>query len=214
MNQNQLLKSVTDLQVQKFLSDEIAICQAHRVKIKVEDSVTVANGGSDCHGWFQDRPALLVIAVGKPVEDWLPTFVHESCHRDQWIEQDPTWTNLIKNYFDANLILDMWVYKAVELTPRQLTKVVKSIINNELDCEKRSLAKIQKFNLPINQIEYIQKANAYIFYYLAIAATRQYATKNAAYENPKIWKKMPVDFAKRYSKISSKLLKLYLKHSW
>jgi hypothetical protein len=62
----------------------------------------------------------------------------------------------------------------------------------ELDCEKRSVAKIKQFKLPINIKEYIQKANAYIFFYRALSKTRKWTTKDKSpYTVEAVWKKMP-----------------------
>ncbi len=46
--------------------------------------------------------------------------------------------------------------------------------NLELDCEKRSVEKILKYNLPIDIKEYIQKANCYVFFYNHMKKTRQW----------------------------------------
>lgn len=213
--ENYDINNINNKQIKKFVQDEIDHCTQHKIKVQLKNSETVAFNGAECGGYFMDEPNLLLaVAIGKDPETWLPVFVHETCHKDQYVEKDPVWDLKIKEYFNAGDIFDMWLNHAVELTKSQLKEVLKQVMLVEIDCEKRSLEKIKRYNLPINHIEYIQKSNAYIFYYHAIARKREWGSKDAPYENPKIWQEMPVDFNQDYSKINRNMLNLFFKHCW
>ena len=209
------LKTITDTVITNFVQLEISHCKSNNVKVTLKNTTEVDCNGVECSGYFCTDPnPELVVAMGKHPSDWLATFVHETCHKDQWVEQSPVWNKKIKEYFDAADIFDMWLNNAVELTKNQLNDVLEQVMMVEIDCEKRSIEKIKKYNLPIDVIEYTQKANSYIYYHHAIAYKRQWGAKTAPYENPNVWTKMPLDFNQNYSKINRKMLNLYLKHCW
>lgn len=209
------ITTIEDKHILNFVQTEINHCTQHNVQVQLKNKDTVGLNGVECGGYFMDEPAsVLAVAMGKKYKDWLPTFVHETCHKDQFVENAPVWNLRIKEYFNANDILDMWLNHAVELTKPQLNQVLDQVIAVELDCEKRSLEKIKKYNLPIDHVEYIQKSNAYIYYHFAIARMREWGHKSAPYDNPKVWQKMPVDFDQNYSKISRSMMSLFLRHCW
>jgi hypothetical protein len=86
----------------------------------------------------------------------------------------------------------MWLQHVVDLNPEQLKNVVDKVLEMELDCEKRSIEKIKKYKLPINVKEYTQKANAYMYFYRALAKTRKWTNKSKSpYSLTNIWKQMP-----------------------
>jgi hypothetical protein len=209
------INQLTDQHILNFVKSEIDHCAQNQIEVQLTNCDTVALNGVECGGYFMDTPnGVLAVAMGKQYLEWLPTFVHETCHKDQYVEKSPVWDLKIKEYFNANDILDMWLNQAVELTKPQLKSVLDQVIAVELDCEKRSIEKIKKYNLPIDQTEYIQKANAYVYYHFAIVRMREWGHKSVPYENPKIWQKMPVDFNQNYSTINRKLMNLLLRHCW
>jgi len=206
------LKNEKDPRINNFIQAEITHCKQHRIKIELIEVESVDVSGTACGGFFIDEPKpKIVVATDKPLEKWLPIFVHESCHKDQFIEKDPVWTAKIKKHFDANNIFDQWINHACELNPRQLSSVIRQIIALELDCEQRAVQKIQKYDLPIDVKEYTQKANAYIWQHRAIQKTRSWGNETA-HESKELWQQMPVDFCSRYARISTKMLDLFKKH--
>jgi hypothetical protein len=201
-----------DPRINNFIQAEIAHCKQNKIKIELVDEESVEVNGGACSGYFIDSPKpKIVVATGKSFEEWLPILIHESCHKDQWLEKDPNWTASIKEHFDANDILDMWLNHAVELKPKQLSKVISQVIALELDCEQRAVRKIQQHDLPISIEQYTQKANAYVWQHRVVQKTRSWG-KDTAYSNEKLWGNMPVDFCDSYAKISNKMFKLFVKH--
>ena len=206
------MKNKIDPRINNFIQAEITHCKQHRIKIDLIKVESVDVSGTACGGFFIDEPKpKIVVATNKPLAKWLPIFVHESCHKDQFIEQDPVWTAKIKKHFDANNIFDQWINHACELNPRQLSNIIRQIIALELDCEQRSVRKIQHYNLPIDLTEYTQKANAYIWQHRVIQKTRSWG-KDTAYDSVELWRQMPVDFCDSYARISTKMFDLFMKH--
>jgi hypothetical protein len=210
-----LLDQIDNPNVQQFLKKEIDHCVNHNIKIKFQSTKFIEVNGVDCCGYFEDMPKpFMHVAINKPLLEWLPIFIHESCHKDQYLEKTQVWSQKIRDYFDAGNILDMWLNEAVELTPKQLKEVINQIIQVELDCEKRTVEKIKTNNLPLNIEEYIQQANSYILYHHLLAQTRSYPGKACPYELKELWSQMPKTFEGNYTTISKKISKLLQKHCW
>lgn len=216
MNQNlSVLETIDHPKIKQYLLEEIDICQKHNVEISLENTASIIFFDEPYSGYFLSEPTVeLHVAIGKPLLDWLPIFIHESCHRDQWIDNTPEYAALIKGRFNAGDIIDMWIAHAVELNKHQLKEAIDQIIAVELDCEKRSVAKIQKYQLPIDLKEYIQKSNSYILYHLAVAHKRAWSIRNFVFEDPNIWGQMPSTFDQNYQQIDPKLLQVFLDNCW
>jgi len=85
----------------------------------------------------------------------------------------------------------------------------------ELDCEKRAVKNIKKYNLPVNIETYIQKANSYILFYNYVKETRQWSKPgNAPYalKNKELWSLCPTKFMpdSYYEKIPRKIYKKFI----
>lgn len=90
--------------------------------------------------------------------------------------------------FETVDIVMLWIENKIELNENQLDEYIKLSRNVELDCERRSVSKIEAFNLPINVKEYIQKANSYIFFYTAMKKTKAwYVPGKEPYRNKEVW---------------------------
>jgi hypothetical protein len=163
-------------------------------------------------GFFDDEGKVLATATGN--SKWVETFVHETCHRDQWSEKDPVFTQQIKG-FERHNIIDMWLKGVVELNPKQLDSVIHGIMDLELNNEKRSAAKIKKLNLPIDVKMYIKRANAYVFFHKAMQVKRKWY-KLQPWSRQAILEAMPDKFLakKDYYNIDKKLLQLMLNGCW
>ena len=206
------LESIEDENIKNFIQSELANCKKHKISVEIIKNTDV---NSDCNGQFSDEPnPCLTVNISNNIDEWLHIFVHETCHKDQFLERSSVWTAKIGDEFDSLDIFDLWIERHVELKKHQLRPVLDHIIQVELDCERRAVAKIQKYNLPINITEYIQKSNSYIWYYHAAAHQRAYTQRTTPYDNPELWSKMPVDFNNNYSIINSKMLKLFIKYCY
>lgn len=208
------INTVENENIRKFIQSELAHCAKNKVRVELVQAPADFNG-VESSGHFGDNPSTgLTVNITNNIDEWLPIFVHESCHKDQFLEKTDIWNKRIGDEYDALEIFDMWIEHHVELKQHQLRPVLEYVVQVELDCERRSVAKIQQHNLPINISEYTQKANAYIWYYHAAAHHRAYSQRTSPYVNPEIWTKMPVDFDNNYSTIKSKMLKLFTKYCY
>ena len=190
------------LDIVAFIDDERLSCEAQLINMTLVDSVSVdvSDGPTQGNGCFEestgdDMRGTLTCAVGKPLEEWLPTFVHETCHKDQFIEQTDVWLDGIYGSYESMDFIDLWIRGLVELSATQKDRYFKASILVELDCEIRAVAKIEKYNLPINVTEYIQRANAYVLFYQVMRRTRKwYTIGKEPYAVESVWTKMPKTF--------------------
>ncbi len=186
-----------------FLAKEIADCQARGIDVKFHPTSTIMLGGLETSGWFDEET--LQVAIDRPLQDWLPVFVHESCHKDQFVEKVPVWNTKIGKQ-DACELLDMWLEDEIEMTPKRLAACIEKNQAVELDCEKRSIEKIKAYGLPIDIELYTKKANGYVWFYRTLPITRTWLV--APYNNPKLLALMPTHFDNDYSELPSGFLEI------
>lgn len=185
------------------------------MKLKFADSVSM--GSLKVNGYFCNAERVLAVALGrmskpKPMTEWLSTFVHESCHMDQYLENSRVWTHTIMGCNPSELI-DLWMREVVELKPRVLQQMILGVLNLELDCERRSVKKIKKQKLPIDIEEYTQKANSYVYFYHMVGQRREwYHIGTEPYNVPAVWQAMPKTFANDYTQLPAEYKKLYVEH--
>lgn len=188
-------------------------CEENGVKHLFPDTPKVSYQGSEhmqVSGYFNDVPELvLACAIGKPVEEWIEIAVHESCHMDQWLDKDELWSNIRKDGVDCDKNMDDWL-GGKEFSVEEYTHFVRTMQLVEIDCEIRSVKKIQTLGLSINIDNYIKKANSYLFFYTVILQTKKWCEK-PPYSVPEIVNAMPGYFlpVKEYLSISDEILKLY-----
>lgn len=189
--------------------------------ISPRSHVIYAGDGIPCSGYFLANPVtkqnMLAVGIGKPLEDWLPVLLHESCHMDQFIEQCKAWTDCTLPDADGKDSTDIvfhWIaggdigdYDIVDMLHRSMMV--------EKDCEERTLRKIIDFGFQdiINTEEYIQKSNSYILFYPFILERGKFYDKGREpYNVPEVWKHAPKTFDWTYDGIPSDLLKAFRKH--
>ena len=114
--------------VSTFVFDVIERAKEHKVKI-ILDPNKVDFGDGEVSGLFDSDNLELTVNTNKPVLDWLPIFVHESCHMDQHIEGAKVWIDLDIKGHDACTLLDMWLSRIVDLNPDQLTNVTNKVLD-------------------------------------------------------------------------------------
>lgn len=201
-----------------FISDLIYKCAEHNVAF-IASGETHVNG---CNGYFddefknlspvitEDTKAVLACAMGKAEELWFPVLLHESCHMDQWIEQCPVWTEGYMGERDTSSILFDWVDGNIELDEIDLNNIVTSVLDVELDCEKRAAKKIETYGLDMDVKRYIQTANSYVMFHRFIQKHRKwYKPHQEPYNLPHIWKQFPDHWLDDYSELPEELEELY-----
>jgi hypothetical protein len=147
---------------------------------------------------------VLTCAIDRP--DYLQILVHESCHMDQYLNDPVIWK--IGDSYDE---LHAWLDRSCII--RDIDQHINNVQDIELDCEKRAILKIKKYKLPIKQSEYIQRANAYLYFFSYLKHSRTWpSVDKAPYSQEIIWKQMPKTFQKSYRKLSKKYFNLFETH--
>lgn len=186
-----------------FLEHTLIIAIKNGIELNLPDAPEVEYPGTSgimCAGYFTGTK--FACAMGKPTEEWLPIFAHESCHMDQYLEDPIKWKE-----YDIIDQIDPWLEGKIELTPEQLKEVIDKVIELELDCERRTVAKIYEWELELDLNEYIKRANAYLFFYRFVQLTRTwYGGVNAFYRNPEIVSLCPDTFLESYETVPQEIL--------
>ena len=199
--------SKLDPVVINFISLELDKCRQHGIAIKMPFKKTVIHSGVKCAGYFESDPLEFAVAVGRSHKFWLNTFVHETCHIDQWREDLPVWYEKV-NDEDPLDLMDAWIQGEITLDQASIKRMFDIVVEIELDCEKRSVEKIKQYNLPIKLDTYIRKSNAYVWSYRLLQVTREW-DHTGAYECPDIWRKMPKHFDNDYSCLPEPISKIF-----
>lgn len=187
--------------VELFLTDLKHTCKEHGITLKFTKGMRVmVEPGIMCSGYFDVANKMLVVAKGN--ESWLANLVHESCHIDQWLEQTKIWK---KEEKFGTVIFDRWLSGK---NVKSIRKSINNLLALELDCEKRAIKKIVEYDLPINTVTYIQRANAYILYYRYV-----YETGHWSNESIGLYDGIPSRFMSDsyYKRLSDKIRKIFVK---
>lgn len=200
--------------IENFVSEERKKGITSNVFFDLEYSEKVFYGNIKCNGFFESQynyqgknGPYLCVAIKKSLNKWLPIFIHETCHMDQWLENSPLW--LTSKDF---ALLDNWL-EGKEYPIKEIIEFIHKVILVEADCERRTIEKIKKYNLPIDTKYYAQRANAYLYYYQWLVANRL-LYKTAPYEVPEIIGFMPEEIKSddEYLKpLSTGMMKLFNK---
>ena len=180
MNKQSVRKSVKPrTRIAAFIGE--CVIRYHKThSLTFARGATLRLGKTRCSGWCDDTN--IKVATGSDFTHWLGVLAHESCHADQ-IRQDRKWFKLA----DQGLAcLDAWLQGGKAVRVRKATL---QSIRLEHDCEARSIAKIRRHKLPINLVEYTQKANAYLLGYHVTLRERKWCFR--AYRDKTIWSRMP-----------------------
>lgn len=157
-----------------FIKDVRKIARANDITIKLPKTefVYCEDDPIPSCGYFQSEGPLLVVGTGgKSIKSWVATLVHESCHMDQFIEDQFLWTKCAPGY---EVFFDWLWDEDYVVKENVLYEAVQDIIRLELDCERRSIKKIREYNLPIDIPQYIRGANVYLYSYLYMLQVRKW----------------------------------------
>lgn len=174
------------------------------------DDVLRLDNGDIVSGYFRDKPHLeLAIAIGLGRRHWLSTLVHEFSHFEQWRDYDPTYI-VRYNKTTPDTIIQKWL-GGKDYNERTINKCIDLVKKCELNCERRAVKNIKKYNLPIDIKEYSKQASAYIHSYNYLKLTRRWNPPNELFpsEITAIIDEMPATLNGRYNKMSKRLLEIY-----
>lgn len=203
----------------KLVSDILNKAELKNIKITIskEKDIPYPISNSPVSGFFVINGRYpngeLGIATGEDFTEWIKVLIHESCHIDQFLEQDFNWTNnfiydckdnKIKESID---LLEEWT-DGRDFSKSIIKDLIDSCLNIELDCEIRAIKKIKKYNLDIDIENYIKQANSYIYFYRFLENYKTWFTICPHYIK-KIWTKMPSHFDNDYSTVPEEYKKLF-----
>jgi hypothetical protein len=198
--------------VKLFIDHLKNFAKENNIKLFLSPEKGVSLGGPNifCNGYFDGDNRLLACAMGKDISYWLLILLHESSHMDQFLENDPTWTNNI-----GLVQTDEWLAGKEDVDLNVIAEEIRTSIDIEVDCEKRTVEKIKKWSLDkiIDTEEYIQKSNAYILFYLWMKKNRSwYTIGKEPYNIDEIVSIMPKTFDIDYTKLEPKIEEVFDKY--
>lgn len=162
-----------------------------------------------CNGYFDDVSKVLTVGINKPLNQWFSTLVHESCHFDQWRENCKAWRDYYADSCSDN-ILDKILSGEVVLSEEENKRYFAISRDLELDCERRTIDKIRKYNLPIDIKEYTRSAAAYILFYNYVAKYKKwYIIGKEPYNTKELIAVMPDTLDGDFSKLEPALEPLF-----
>jgi hypothetical protein len=187
--------------MKELIKDTRRIAKKNGCKIFLSRSKGVKCNGETLrsNGYFDSEGRILAVAVNKPESVWLKVFLHESCHMDQWLENEPLWEKWGVGY---NSFFE-WLQGDLDLTKMQLLRSFADVIACEKDCEQRAIAKIRKYNLDINIELYTQSANTYLFSYSKVMQYKKWV--QGIYLNKNLLRYAPKRFQSDYLNVPKKL---------
>ena len=196
--------------INQLIDDTKKVAKRHGVKLRVVKGDFVQFGETKSNGFFDPETKLLAVAFNANFKD---TFIHESCHMDQWIEDSQ-----ISAEYDSivtTLLFDVLSGEAqYEGNEAAFAEQVRISRDLELDCERRSVAKIKQYNISdIDTSVYTKKANSYIFFYTYLLTTRKwYEIGKEPYSLEEVWRESPDHFDNDYSVIPENLKQAFDKY--
>jgi len=191
----------------RFKRDVRKTAKANGIKIKLlkKDSVSSRYDKLPCHGYFSDEDMELCVAIKGTELSWVHVLVHESCHMDQFVENKYLWTKCNPGF---NLF-SKWLLGKSIVKREVLEEAVQDIIRLELDCERRAVEKIKKYDLNIDIETYIQCSNLCLYGYLFFLEKKKWC--NDILDIDSVTDLAPKRFRTNYDKIPVKFHKALLK---
>lgn len=182
----------------QLIEDTIRLARQHHIDVcfEQEERTFSCEMNIGAVGYFDSGTGRLAVCI---TEGWLETFVHESCHMEQYLNDTVLWNRLSEGVIKFN----QYCTGEIKLSNEELYDVIQLVIASELDCEKRVVAKIKKYKLPIDIKEYKQRINTYLYTYLTFLKTYTWYDH---YMVKEVYSLAPARFQKEYRKVPVKLL--------
>lgn len=142
--------------IEKFIANQLLRYSLAGYRLEIHPQDKIKKGEMTYTG--EATATSLEIAIGGKWREWLGILVHETCHLDQHMED--------KNSFDNAEVslskISSWLEGSTAEASLEDFNVV---LENESDCEARSIEKIKLHNLPLDIPDYTRRANAYLASY-------------------------------------------------
>lgn len=160
--------------------------------------------GAPCSGYFSEEDKKICVAV--KTNDFVGTLAHEYSHLRQYIEDEQLYNFYGISYSKVFEWLEGKRIKSLDFH-------LNNCLNLELDCEMRTVELIKKFDLEIDIKDYIQRANAYMYYWKYLKYSRKWCNPyNTPSNNENIVRLMPKRFLKDYE-LTDKLKSIFIKEN-
>jgi len=202
------------MSVQQFISHVRKEAAKANVKVVLADSpYLIADHYIRVGGYFDEENSILAVAKGKPIELWLPILAHEFSHFRQSQEHCKIWVDAVtSDGRDTTDVLFSWI-RGEKMWRKNIEKCARASRMVELDCERRTVKLFSKFDLPISKRAYIQRANAYVFFYNYVLLRRRwYKIGREPYVIQEICSQMPKTLYGNYERLPKKYVELYDKY--
>jgi hypothetical protein len=159
--------------------------------------------------YFLEDPLEIGVSTKINYVDFLTTLVHEFSHFEQWRDDSPYYIRGYKG-LDGD-ILARWLngedFK--KSTIKECTAIIRDC---ELDCERRAIANIKKYKIPIKINDYCKRAAGDIHMYNFVNFSRRWNYRRFPCDIAQILKVMPNNLDGNFSKMSREMKALYKKH--
>lgn len=182
-------KLSSDPQTRRFLNDSLSHLKEYGVSIVFHPYAV--HRKEQVVGYYDGENKRLMVCKKNP--KWLSIYVHEYCHFLQDIENSSIYTRYNELWLNPQEIAEGWI-KGKKHSRKTVKKAYRLIRELELDCERRCLEIIRKYDLPIDKSKFIQEANSILFQYFI---EEQKRAKAKELSNEQI-EKMPKRLLKRY----------------
>lgn len=185
------------MQIVDIFYDTLQKAYRNGIKIIISEDYIIKDG-LDFGGYFDDREKEIAIATMNDPKYWVPIFVHESCHLDQWLEGSEVWIENIDGLED----FISWLQNKVDIEDQDaLYRMCKSAQLIEVDCEKRTVEKYKEWGMRLPR-NYIKKANAYILSYQWCRANKKWMGN---YEDKRVLDLIPNKWLDSYENIPTEI---------
>jgi hypothetical protein len=169
------------------------------------DQNVVQNSLMTYVGYFKEDPLEITIASKVSYIDFLSTLVHEFSHFEQWVDDYEYWNH---NKRDPSDILDRWLM-GEDFKKITIKRCIDKIRDCELDCERRTIENIKKFNLPINIEDYCREASYILYHYNFLLYARDQKQRTTNKNVSSLIQMMPPNLDNDYKKIPRKIMTAY-----
>ena len=199
--------------IEEFLDYTKNELTKNNVKLKLSNTEKLKlRNGIFCSGYFdteREDNIILACAINKPLHQWFMVYLHEYGHFMQWKDNSFYFDKKDKRYIKSDEIIDNWI-DGKNYPQDIIIKAIRFIQKCELDCEKKVVKLIKKFNFPIDIGEYIQEANSYIHFYNYVLIRRKWIPKRSPppYEIKNIKKIFPKRFMNNLDMININFINL------
>lgn len=205
------MNGLNDKNAKAFMAHMKRVCLANEVSFRpVSNSYVIMTVGRTrlrCAGYFAANSStgpVLSFATELPFKTWFRVAIHEFGHLEQWLEDfQPSTGDLRRKFWQ-------WLNNNIELTPEEIRVSVKAVRDREYDAEKRTLAAIEKYKLPLDPIDAAKHMNWYLYSFQYAATFRFWVGKDiSGFNNEALVDAMPEKLSDDYDTLNHEILQLF-----